>query len=102
MKPTTSQIPQTIPQANLNIPPNPQGHDHHITELFVWDTASQGKAAMKEQPAPIDKNLLWRLDRFDEYMKKNQGVSRLAGWTTMNCIFSRYSAAVGIQDPQVQ
>ncbi|XP_071936374.1 uncharacterized protein [Coffea arabica] len=76
MNPTTSQIPQTIPQANLNVPPNPQGHYHYITEPFVWDTASQGKAAMEEQPAPIDKDLLRRLDRFDEFMKKNQGLSR--------------------------
>ncbi|XP_027150237.1 uncharacterized protein LOC113750467 [Coffea eugenioides] len=73
---TNNQIPQTHPQTNLNVPPNPQEPHHHIAEPFVLDTASQGKAAIEEQPAPIDKDLLRKLDRFDDFMKKNQGLSR--------------------------
>ncbi|XP_027075870.2 uncharacterized protein [Coffea arabica] len=36
-------------------------------------------AAMEEQPTPVDKDLLRRLDRFDDFMKKNQGLSRHGG-----------------------
>ena len=76
INPTNSQIPQTHPRTNLNIPFNPQGPHHHIMESFVLDTAFQWKPAMDEQSATIDKDLLRRLDRFDEFMKKNQRLSK--------------------------
>ncbi|XP_027156545.1 uncharacterized protein LOC113757465 [Coffea eugenioides] len=71
VNPTSSQIPQTHPQTNLNVLPNPQGPHHHIAKPFVLDTASQGKAVIEEQFTPIDKDLL-----------------------------RRYSATVGIQTPK--
>nr|XP_027069697.1 uncharacterized protein LOC113694957 [Coffea arabica] len=101
VNPTSSQIPQTHPQTNLNVPPNRQGPHHHTTEPFVLDTASQGKAAMKEQPIPIDKDLLRRLDRFDDFMRKNQGLSRHGGLDYDElCLFPDIQLPLGFKTPK--
>ncbi|XP_071926092.1 uncharacterized protein [Coffea arabica] len=101
VNPTSSQIPQTHPQTNLNIPPNPQGPHHHTAEPFVLDTGSQGKAAMEEQPTPIDKDLLRRLDRFDDFMRKNQGLSRHGGLDYDElCLFPDIQLPLGFKTPK--
>ena len=43
------------------------------------DTASQEKVVMDEYTTLIDKKLLKRLDRFDEFLKKNQGFCKYGG-----------------------
>ncbi|XP_027077130.1 uncharacterized protein [Coffea arabica] len=101
INPTSSQIPQIHPQTNLNIPPNPQGPHHHTAEPFVLDTASQGKAAIEEQPIPIDKDLLRRLDRFDDFMRKNQGLSRHGGLDYDElCLFPDIQLPLGFKTPK--
>ncbi|XP_071900950.1 uncharacterized protein [Coffea arabica] len=101
VNPTSSQIPQTHPQINLNVPPNPQGPHHHLTEPFLLDTASQGKAAMEEQRTPIDKDLLKRLDRFDDFIKKNQGLSRHGGLDYDElCLFPNIQLPLGFKTPK--
>ncbi|XP_071923087.1 uncharacterized protein [Coffea arabica] len=98
---TNNQIPQTHPQTNLNVPPNPQEPHHHIAEPFVLDTASQGKAAIEEQPAPIDKDLLRKLDRFDDFMKKNQGLSRHGGLDYYElCLFPNIQLPLRFKTPK--
>ncbi|XP_071912359.1 uncharacterized protein [Coffea arabica] len=97
----TSQIPQTHPQTNLNVPPNPQGPYHHTAEPFVLDIASQGKAATEERPIPIDKDLLRRLDRFDDFMRKNQGLSRHGGLDYDElCLFPDIQLPLGFKTPK--
>ena len=77
MNSISSQISQTHPQINLNILSNPQEPHHPTTEPFMLDTAFQEKAEIDESSAPIDKNLLKRLDRFDEFIKKSQGLNSM-------------------------
>ncbi|XP_071913977.1 uncharacterized protein [Coffea arabica] len=101
VNPTSSQIPQTHPQTNLNIPPNPQGPHYHLPEPFVLDTASQEKTAMEEQHTPVDKDLLRRLDRFDDFMKKNQGLSRHGGLDYDElCLFPDIQLPLGFKTPK--
>ena len=53
---------------------------HHTTaESFTLDTTMQGKVKMGEFFASMDKNLLKRLDKFDEFMRKSQGKSKPRG-----------------------
>ena len=42
----------------------------------MLDTTFQEKIGMDEYTIPINKNLLKRLDRFNEFMKKNQELSK--------------------------
>nr|XP_027124338.1 uncharacterized protein LOC113741048 [Coffea arabica] len=101
INPTSNQIPQTHPQTNLNVPPNPQEPHHHVAAPFVLDTAAQGKAAVEEQPVPIDKDLLRRLDRFDDFMKKNQGLSRHSGLDYDElCLFPDIQLPLGFKTPK--
>ncbi|XP_071923339.1 uncharacterized protein [Coffea arabica] len=101
INPTSNQISQTHPQTNLNVPRNPQEPHHHVAVPFVLDTASQGKAAIEEQPAPIDKDLLRRLDRFDDFMKKNQGLSRHGGLDYDElCLFPDIQLPLGFKTPK--
>ena len=46
---------------------------------FTLDTAAQGKVEVGESSAPIDKNLLKRLDRFDEFLRKSQCLNKQGG-----------------------
>ncbi|XP_071921845.1 uncharacterized protein [Coffea arabica] len=56
---------------------------------------------MEEQPTPVDKDLLRRLDRFDDFMKKNQGLSRHGGWDYDElCLFPDIQLPVGFKTPK--
>ena len=72
VNPTNNQISQNYPQINLNIPSNSQRSHHPIIESFMLDTTFQGRAEIDEHSTSINKNLLKRLDRFDEFMKRSQ------------------------------
>ncbi|XP_027168644.1 uncharacterized protein LOC113768468 [Coffea eugenioides] len=77
------------------------GPHHHTAEPFVLDTASQGKAAIEEQPIPIDKDLLRRLDRFDDFMRKNQGLSKHGGLDYNElCLFPDIQLPLGFKTPK--
>nr|XP_027122281.1 uncharacterized protein LOC113739250 [Coffea arabica] len=105
----TSSIPETSERSAMVTSPdftalraqlNEESH-HHVAEPFVLDTASQGKAAIEEQPAPIDKDLLRRLDRFDDFMKQNQGLSRHGGLDYDElCLFLNIQLPLGFKTPK--
>ena len=71
VNPINHQIPQSHPQINLNISSNLQGPHYPATKPFMLDTTFHMKVETDELSVPIDKNLLKRLDRFDEFMKKS-------------------------------
>ncbi|XP_027158118.1 uncharacterized protein LOC113759747 [Coffea eugenioides] len=74
---------------------------HHIAEPFVLDTTSQGKVAIEEQLTPIDKDLLRRLDRLDDFMKKNQGLSKHSGLDYDDlCLFPNIQLPLGFKTPK--
>nr|XP_027067806.1 uncharacterized protein LOC113693472 [Coffea arabica] len=101
MNPTSSQIPQIHPQTNLNVPPTLRDPTTILQSLFVLDTASQGKTAIEEQPIPIDKDLLRRLYRFDDFMRKNQGLSRHGGLDYDElCLFPGIQLLLGFKTPK--
>ena len=45
----------------------------------MLDAAMQGKVETGESSAPIDKNLLKRLDKFEKFMRKSQRLSKSGG-----------------------
>ncbi|XP_071912328.1 uncharacterized protein [Coffea arabica] len=56
---------------------------------------------MEEQLAPIDKDLLRRLDQFDDFMKKNQGLSRHGGLDYDElCLFPNIQLPLGFKSPK--
>ena len=77
INPSHPQVPPNYPPIGLNMPHEPQEPYYYSTvEPFTLDTIAQGKVEVGESSVPIDKNLLKRLDRFDEFMRKNQGLSK--------------------------
>ena len=77
INPSHTQVPQNYPPVSLNMPLEPQGPYYYSTaEPFTLYTAAQEKVELGESSVPIDKNLLKRLDRFDEFMRKSQVLSK--------------------------
>ena len=75
--PPYTQVPPNYPPVSLNMPLESQkSYYYSTTEPFTLDTAAQGKVEARESSTPIDKNLLKRLDRYDEFMMKCQGLSK--------------------------
>ena len=81
------------------MPLEPQGpYYYSTTEPFTLDTAEQEKVEVGESSVPIDKNLLKRLDRFDEFMRKSQGLSKQKGLDYNElCLFSDMQLPVGFK-----
>ncbi|XP_027169533.1 uncharacterized protein LOC113769267 [Coffea eugenioides] len=100
--PSHPQIPQNYPPVNLNIPLEPQEPYYYSTaEPLTLDTASQGKIEVGESSMPIDKSLLKRLDRFDEFMRKSQGLSKQGGLDYNElCLFPDMQLPVGFKAPK--
>nr|XP_027103115.1 uncharacterized protein LOC113724405 [Coffea arabica] len=71
------QIPQNYPPITMSMPFEPQGPYYYSTaEPFTLDTAVQGKVEAGESSAPVDKNLVKRLDRFEEFIRKSRGLNK--------------------------
>ncbi|XP_027183903.1 uncharacterized protein LOC113782193 [Coffea eugenioides] len=70
----TSFAPHVVNPPDLNMSLESQELYYYFTaKPFTLDTAAQGKVEVGESSAPIDKNLLKRLNRFDEFIRKSQG-----------------------------
>ncbi|XP_027155289.1 uncharacterized protein LOC113755486 [Coffea eugenioides] len=84
------------------MPLEPQGPYYYFTaEPFTLDTAAQGKVEAGESSVPIGKNLLKRLDRFDEFIRKNQGLSKQGGLDYNElCLFPDMQLPVGFKAPK--
>ena len=68
---------------------------------FTLDTAAQGKVEVGESSAPIDKNLLKRLNRFDEFIRKSQGLNKQGGFDYNElCLFPNMQLSVGFKTPK--
>ncbi|XP_027158367.1 uncharacterized protein LOC113759986 [Coffea eugenioides] len=100
--PSYTQVPQNYPPVSMNMPLEPQGPYYYFTaEPFTLDTAAQGKVEAGKSSAPIDKNLLKRLDRFDEFMRKSQGLSKQGGLDYNElCLFPDMQLPVGFKAPK--
>ncbi|XP_071933839.1 uncharacterized protein [Coffea arabica] len=104
-----SSFPSTYPHniqvnsASIQMPqncPDSQIPHHTTTEPFMLDVA-QGKVEMGESFAPIDKNLLKRLDKFDEFMRKNQRLSKVGGLGYDElCLFPDMQWPLGFKMPK--
>ena len=67
----------------------------------MLDTTFQGKIGMDEHTTPIDKNLLKKLDRFNEFMKKNQGLNKYGGLAYDElCFFPDMQLLLGFKTPK--
>ncbi|XP_071920624.1 uncharacterized protein [Coffea arabica] len=76
-------------------------HYYSTTEPFTLDTAAQGKAEVGESSAPVDKNLLKRLDRFEEFIRKNQGLNKQGGLDYNElCLFPNMQLPMGFKAPK--
>nr|XP_027067841.1 uncharacterized protein LOC113693512 [Coffea arabica] len=95
-------IPQNYPPITMSMPFEPQGpHYYSAAEPFTLDTAAQRKAEAGESSAPVDKNLLKRLDRFEEFIRKCQGVNKQGGLDYNKlCLFSDMQLPVGFKAPK--
>ncbi|XP_027066541.1 uncharacterized protein [Coffea arabica] len=84
------------------MPLEPQGpHYYSIAEPFNMDTATQGKAEAGESSVSIDKNLLKRLDRFEEFIRKSQGLNKQGGLDYNElCLFPDMQLPMGFKTPK--
>nr|XP_027124226.1 uncharacterized protein LOC113740913 [Coffea arabica] len=98
INPASIQMPQNYPP---NMPTDSQVSYHTTTEPFMLDTTMQGKVEMSASSAPMDKNLLKRLDKFDEFMRKSQGMSKPGGLDYDElCLFSDMQLPLGFKTPK--
>ncbi|XP_027109231.1 uncharacterized protein [Coffea arabica] len=102
INPSHAQIPQNYPPITMSTPFEPQGpHYYSTAEPFTLDTTAQGKAEVGESSAPVDKNLLKRLDRFEEFIRKNQGLNKQGGLEYNElCLFPNMQLPVGFKAPK--
>ncbi|XP_071933083.1 uncharacterized protein [Coffea arabica] len=84
------------------MPFEPQGpHYYSTAEPFTLDTTAQGKAEAGESSAPVDKNLVKRLDRFEEFIRKNQGLSKQGGLDYNDlCLFPDMQLPMSFKAPK--
>ncbi|XP_027158165.1 uncharacterized protein LOC113759791 [Coffea eugenioides] len=105
-----SSFPYTYPHniqvnpASIQAPqnyPNSQVPHHTTTKPLLLDTAMQGKVETGESSTPINKNLLKRLDKFEEFMKKSQRLSKSGGLDYDElCLFSDMQWPLGFKTPK--
>nr|XP_027067165.1 uncharacterized protein LOC113692793 [Coffea arabica] len=96
------QIPQNYPPITMSMPFEPRGPYYYPTaEPFTLDTAAQGKIEAGESSAPVDKNLLKRLDRFEDFIRKNQGLNKQGGLDYNElCLFPDMQLPMGFKTPK--
>ncbi|XP_027171981.1 uncharacterized protein LOC113771608 [Coffea eugenioides] len=102
INPSHAQIPQNYPPITMNMPFEPQGpHYYSTVETFTINTAAQRKVEVGEPSVPMDKNLLKRLDRFEEFIRKSQGLSKQGGLDYNElCLFPDMQLPVGFKAPK--
>nr|XP_027109278.1 uncharacterized protein LOC113729153 [Coffea arabica]XP_027109284.1 uncharacterized protein LOC113729158 [Coffea arabica] len=98
--PNNIQVNPASIQISQNYPDSQVPH-HTTTELFMLNAAMQGKVETGESSAPIDKNLSKRLDKFDEFMRKSQGLSKPGGLDYDElCLFPDMQLPLGFKTPK--
>nr|XP_027096027.1 uncharacterized protein LOC113715923 [Coffea arabica] len=102
INPPHVQIPQNYPPITMSMPFESQGpHYYPTAEPFILNTAAQGKVEVGESFVPMDKNLLKRLDRFEEFIRKSQGVSKQGGLDYSElCLFPDMQLPMGFKAPK--
>nr|XP_027102201.1 uncharacterized protein LOC113723226 [Coffea arabica] len=102
INPSHAQILQNYPPIAMSMSFEPQGpYYYSAAEPFTLDTAVKGKAEVGESSAPVDKNLLKRLDRFEEFIKKNQGLNKQGGLDYNElCLFPNMQLSAGFKVPK--
>ncbi|XP_071918910.1 uncharacterized protein [Coffea arabica] len=78
---------------------------NRFNELSIEMMAQRYRCSRKveagESSAPVDKNLLKRLDRFEEFIRKSQGVSKQGGLDYNElCLFPDMQLPVGFKAPK--
>ncbi|XP_027067603.2 uncharacterized protein [Coffea arabica] len=97
--PTQMQGPQ--PQVTANIPHEPHTFYYPTTEPYLPDHVIQTKPEVGGSSAPVDMKLLKRLDRFEEFIRKSQGVSEQGGLDYSElCLFPDMQLPVGFKAPK--
>ncbi|XP_071916224.1 uncharacterized protein [Coffea arabica] len=83
------------------MPPDPQAFYQPTAEPVVPEHTVQTKPEMGESSAPIDLKLLKRLDRFDEFIRKSQGLSKQGALDYDDlCMFPNVQLPVGFKTPK--
>ncbi|XP_071939912.1 uncharacterized protein [Coffea arabica] len=88
-------------QGGPNMPPGPQAFYQPTAEPVVPEHTVQTKPEVGESSAPIDLKLLKRLDRFDEFIRKSQGLSKqgVLDYDDL-CLFPNVQLPVGFKTPK--
>ncbi|XP_027150271.1 uncharacterized protein LOC113780375 [Coffea eugenioides] len=88
-------------QGGPSMPPDPQAFYQTTTEPVVPEHTVQTKPEVGEPSAPVDMKLLKRLDRFDEFIRKNQGLSKqgVLDYDDL-CLFPNVQLPVGSKTPK--
>ncbi|XP_071912336.1 uncharacterized protein [Coffea arabica] len=88
-------------QGGPNMPPDPQAFYQTTAEPVVPEHTIQTKPEVGESSAPVDMKLLKRLDRFDEFIRKSQGLSKqgVLDYDDL-CLFPNVQLPVGFKTPK--
>ncbi|XP_071924475.1 uncharacterized protein [Coffea arabica] len=83
------------------MPPDSQPFYQTTVEPVVSEHTVQTKPEMGESSAPVDMKLLKRLDRFDEFIRKSQVLSKqgVLDYDDL-CLFSNVQLPVGFKTPK--
>ncbi|XP_071916235.1 uncharacterized protein [Coffea arabica] len=83
------------------MPLDPQTFYQTTAEPVVPEHTVQTKPEVGESSAPVDMKLLKRLDRFDEFIKKSQGLSKqgVLDYDDL-CLFPNVQLPVGFKTPK--
>ncbi|XP_071909661.1 uncharacterized protein [Coffea arabica] len=89
------------PQGGPNMPLDPQAFYQTTAEPVVTEHTVQTKPEVGESSAPVDMKLLKRLDRFDEFIRKSQGLSKqgVLDYDDL-CLFPNVQLPVGFKTPK--
>ncbi|XP_071917080.1 uncharacterized protein [Coffea arabica] len=90
-----------LPQGDPNMHVNPPTFFQTTAEPVVPEHVFQNKPEMGESSAPVDLKLLKRLDRFDEFIRKSQGLSKqgVLDYDDL-CLFPNVQLPVGFKTPK--
>ncbi|XP_071916334.1 uncharacterized protein [Coffea arabica] len=89
------------PQGDPNMHLNPPVFYQTTAEPVIPEHTFQNKPEMGESSAPIDMKLLKRLDRFDEFMRKSQGLNKqgVLDYDEL-CLFPNVQLPEGFKTPK--
>ncbi|XP_027157620.1 uncharacterized protein LOC113759252 [Coffea eugenioides] len=88
-------------QGGPNMPLDPQAFYQTTAEPVALEHTVQTKPEMGESSAPVDMKLLKRLDRFNEFIRKSQGLNKqgVLDYDDL-CLFPNVQLPVGFKTPK--